>query len=487
MTTFDHGYALLIGVDTNAVPKWALPDVAKDIAALQAVLRHPERCAYPDEHIKTLTGEASTRQGILDGVDWLAERLQADAEATAVIYYTGHGWRDVSKTPADFYFIPYDVKDPGIQTRALRATDFAAEIAGMQPQRLLVILDCCHAGGMGVKEVTEIPEGYVSAAPPPVLFMQSEPGGIAPGSKGLDSLAQGRGRAILSASTGEQSSYIRKDRRMSIFTYHLIEALSGHAQPLAGACEVLVSDVMSYVTRTVPVSAQQDYGHEQTPDYQVSGNFPVALLLGGKGLAKGEPAPAPETLDAVPIQPARGTTAFDQRGQTVVTQTNIAGDVHGPVLSGQFSGPVAVGSGEAVDLHGSQGAVYKPTMPVRQHFGNDIRITGDGNVAGNNNRVSVNKPQTAGVTVKEFLCLLGELQQQLPHAGLDPDVAETVAADLQVTAAQVGKPKPNAGLILSRLVGVVELLATADGAAGTIQRLQPLAQRALETAQQLFH
>jgi hypothetical protein len=147
---------------------------------------------------------------------------------------------------------------------------------------------------------------------------------------------------------------------------------------------------------------------------------------------------------------------------------------------------VAVGGGEAVSFQGSQGAIYKPTGPVKQHFGDDIRITGDGNVVGNNNRVNVNKPQTTGVTVEDFLRLLGELQQQLPQAGLDPDVADTVAADLQVTATQARKPKPNAGLIVSRLMGVAELLATADGVAGMVQRVQPLAQRLLEAAQQLF-
>lgn len=188
---------------------------------------------------------------------------------------------------------------------------------------------------------------------------------------------------------------------------------------------------------------------------------------------------------------------FDQRGQSVGAQTNIAGDVDiagditGPVLSGTFEGPVAAGGGDAgrdaVDLRGSQGAVYKPTAPVTQHFGANIHITGDGNVVGNNNRVHVDKSQSTGVTVEEFLRLLGQLQQQLPQAGLEPEVAETVAADLQATAAQTRKPKPNAGLILSRLVGVAELLATADGAAGMAQRLQPLAQRVLEAAQQLFH
>ncbi len=93
------------------------------------------------------------------------------------------------------------------------------------------------------------------------------------------------------------------------------------------------------------------------------------------------------------------STVFDQRGQTVGTQTNIAGNVDGPVLSGKFEGPVAVGGGEAVNLRGSQGAVYKPTGPVKQHFGDNIRITGDGNVVGDNNMVSVSKSQTTDASL----------------------------------------------------------------------------------------
>ncbi len=50
---------------------------------------------------------------------------------------------------------------------------------------------------------------------------------------------------------------------------------------------MLVSDVMGHVWRRVPESARQDWAKDQQPDYQVSGNFPVALLLGGKGLSKG--------------------------------------------------------------------------------------------------------------------------------------------------------------------------------------------------------
>ena len=56
--------------------------------------------------------------------------------------------------------------------------------------------------------------------------------------------------------------------------------------------------------------------------------------------------------------------SIDQRGQVVQGhQTNIAGNVQGPVFSGQFSGPVAMG-GEAVDMRGSTGAIYKPTYNI---------------------------------------------------------------------------------------------------------------------------
>jgi uncharacterized caspase-like protein len=292
---FRNGYALLVGVDENHVPKWALPDVARDIEALAGVLTHPDRCAYARDNLKVITGQAATRQGILDGLDWLQGRVQADTsgDATAVVYYTGHGWRDTSAGPPQFFLVPYDVREDQVRSRALRAADFAEAVGGLRPRRLLVVLDCCHASGMEVKDLSPPPAGCVESAIAPALLMPEEEASAGPGAKGLESLARGQGRAVLSSSSGEQRSYLRRDRKMSIFTYHLIEALTGHAGPQAGASEVLVSDVMSHVTRRVPQSARADWGADQEPDFRVSGNFPVALLLGGKGLSQGASPPDP--------------------------------------------------------------------------------------------------------------------------------------------------------------------------------------------------
>jgi uncharacterized caspase-like protein len=147
---FANGYALVVGVADNAVSRFALPDVAKDIIALCDVLVDPDRCAYPADQVRKLTGADATRGAILHGLDWLAECTRGNraAESTVVIYFSGHGWRDTSTSPPTYYLIPYDVREDAVRSRALRVDDFAADVRALQARRVLVMLDCCHSGGM---------------------------------------------------------------------------------------------------------------------------------------------------------------------------------------------------------------------------------------------------------------------------------------------------------------------------------------------------
>lgn len=322
---FSGGYALLIAVNENRTSGWSLPDVIKDVNALRETLIDPDRCAYHAENVKVLSGRESTREGILRGLKWLDDCLKSDGSqnTTAFLYYTGHGSRDSQASPPAYYFIPYDVDQSDLRSSALSAVDFSAAVRALAPRRLLTVLDCCHAGGMGVKDPPSSP-GIVPAAAPPDLLQHGPPNeerSLA--SKGITQLAQGTGRATLSSSRGAQSSYIRSDRCMSVFTYHLIEALTGHAQPAPGATDVLVSDVMSHVSRMVPQTVWAQYQREQEPDFEVSGNFPVALLLGGKGLQPQQPPPSPLGHAA----PALSVTIQDdhsRRGDTITV-----GDVTG--------------------------------------------------------------------------------------------------------------------------------------------------------------
>lgn len=344
--TFANAYALLIGVDASSVPKWALPPVKHDVDALAAVLLDPQRCAYLPAHVKVITGTAATRQNILEGLDWLQGQVAgAGPNATAVIFYSGHGWCDTGMIPPSYYLVPYDVREDRLRASALRGEDFAEAVAAVRPRRLLVLLDCCHAGGLDVKDLALPPAGYTVASLPPDLLLGPDAGmaqGV--GEKGLEQLQVGTGRAVLSSCRNAQSSYIRSDGTLSIFTYHLIEALTGHAQPQGGATEVLVSDVLGHVYRQVPASARDQWSREQQPDGRMTGNFAVALLLGGKGLAPGAAAPDP-LADPAAAHPGTGggTTIHVTGSGAVATGGGVAAGAGGVAVGGDVHGGITIG------------------------------------------------------------------------------------------------------------------------------------------------
>jgi hypothetical protein len=210
------------------------------------------------------------RQAIRSGLDWLAACSAADPEATVVVFFSGHGWLD--SAGGGYYLIPADVDPFDIPGSALAASDFSDALRRILARRLLVILDCCHAGGMATAKenvlTVKLPGGYAASAPPKAL---------------LDQLKHGSGRAVFSSSRGDQVSWVRSDGTLSLYSAHLIEALRG-AGSQDGETEVRLSSLMRYLSYTVTLSARA-LGKEQTPYFDIAAeDFPVALVRGGKSL-----------------------------------------------------------------------------------------------------------------------------------------------------------------------------------------------------------
>jgi hypothetical protein len=175
---------------------------------------------------------------------------------------------------------------------------------------------------------------------------------------------------------------------------------------------------------------------------------------------------APEQAEA--LKTATGIQVFVERlGQLTGTQINTSG-------------------GDAVDMRGAQGALYKLSGSVEQQFGDRVNITGDGNVVGDHSRSTVVKQSTQGVTVADFLQVLGKLLQMVSTAEIDPDVARVIESDLQAVEAQVRKSKPKAVLIFLKLRSVAELLSMNDAVGSLAEQAHPLAQQAMEWAERLF-
>ena len=309
-TLFSHGYALLIGVGQSAYAPWSLPATVQDAQALRAILVDPERCAYPDTtgHIQFLHDAGATRAAILEHLAWLTTCITSDTAATAVVYYSGHGWLDSHGT---YYLIPHDVDPLDIPGSALSANDFTETLRTVDARRLLVILDCCHAAGMATAKepgpALKLPPDLSAAAAPKAL---------------ITDLKRGAGRAVFTSSLGNQRSWMRPDGALSVYTHHLLEALAGAANR-PGDTEVRLSHLMNHLGQAVPASARA-MGQEQTPFFDTATeDFPVALLLGGKGLAASPPMPSSPTA-----------TTHQPTPQTINNQASNQG------AQGVFHGPV---------------------------------------------------------------------------------------------------------------------------------------------------
>ncbi len=275
--TFDHGYALLVGVGNHSHEyTLSLPTTVGDVQALRKTLAEPGLCAYPDSgdgaHIRALVNDQATNAGILDGLDWLRTRTARDKDATAFVYFSGHG---LLSPAGDYFLATQDTRLGRAEATSLPAPVFTDALREVGARRLVVVLDCCHAQGMAAaKDVlgldASLPKGLRRSAPDVSKV-----------------LAQGEGRAVFSASLGDEQSWLLLDGTLSVFTYHFIEALQGAGQR-PGDTEVTLSSLMGYVSRTVPKTVAAQRQANQHPFFKMEAmDFPIALLRGGKGLPGG--------------------------------------------------------------------------------------------------------------------------------------------------------------------------------------------------------
>src|SRR5205085_12077995 len=96
------------------------------------------------------------RAGILAALDDMAR--QVDSRSTALIFFAGHGIRGAE----GFSLLPHNYDPDDLTGSAIGAAEFHEKVAALREraQKLIVLLNCCHAGGVGVAVL-----GAAGAAP----------------------------------------------------------------------------------------------------------------------------------------------------------------------------------------------------------------------------------------------------------------------------------------------------------------------------------
>ncbi|MBE8969354.1 caspase family protein [Nostocales cyanobacterium LEGE 12452] len=266
---FSQGHACIVGVGGD------LPNTVDDAIGLANILKDPERCAYQPEQVHLLSKEQANREGVIAALDQLAQSTTPDS--TVIVYFSGHGYQVASPMGEAYYLMPFGYDQTKLHKTAISGTEFITKLQAISAKKLLVLLDCCHAGGLG--DTSKL--GY-----------EAEKSPLPPEAQAL--FNEGKGRVAIASSQADEKSLA--GRPYSAFTLALIEALAGKGASKKDGY-VRVADLAMYAREVVP-RRTRDRQHPIL-NFEQADNFILAYYAGGdtepKGLPfEGEPEIEPE-------------------------------------------------------------------------------------------------------------------------------------------------------------------------------------------------
>jgi hypothetical protein len=245
--------ALVIGISRYRYLR-PLPTMrdAEDVAALLAA---PDRGGYDPARVQLLLEEEATRAGIEAAL--LRLRRDAVAGTTALVYYSGHGGHVAETDPPESFLLPVDAVADNAETlrrTAISSDGLMGALRQLAADRVTVILDCCHAGGIG--------------EPKNAQAVRLQPG---VSDQLLEQLKTGTGRAIIAATRASEPAFVRAGERNGVFTHHLLAGLRGEAATSPGV--VRIFDLFDYVQKKVRADQPGQYPVFKA---ELEENYPIA-------------------------------------------------------------------------------------------------------------------------------------------------------------------------------------------------------------------
>ncbi|WP_176214713.1 caspase family protein [Reichenbachiella faecimaris] len=247
-------HVMAIGINKYKNPNLDLNYAFEDAEAFLKLVKTKGKKLFNRTQVYALFNEEATKENMLATLDEIA--ANARPQDVFFFYYAGHG----SMVDGDFYFIPTEnirLYDLDLLTdEAVNAATLQQKFASISALKQLVVLDACQSGGS-----TEL------------LAIRG-----ASEEKAMAQLSRSSGVHVLAASGSEQFATEFAALGHGLFTYVLLEALSGKADGAPKDGKVTIYELKAYIDSQVPEYAIQYKGKSQYPvTYSRGQDFPVVV------------------------------------------------------------------------------------------------------------------------------------------------------------------------------------------------------------------
>ncbi|MEO9966388.1 MAG: caspase family protein [Reichenbachiella sp.] len=247
-------HIMAIGINKYKNPSLDLNYALEDAEAFLKLVKTKGKKLFNKIEVYSLFNEKATKENILSTLDDIA--VDARPQDVFFFYYAGHG----SMVEGNFYFIPTEnirLYDFDLLTdEAVNASTLQQKFANISALKQLVVLDACQSGGstelLAVRGASE--------------------------EKAMAQLSRSSGVHVLAASGSEQFATEFAELGHGLFTYVILEALSGKADGAPKDGKVTIYELKAYIDSQVPEYSSQYKGKPQYPvTYSRGQDFPVVI------------------------------------------------------------------------------------------------------------------------------------------------------------------------------------------------------------------
>ncbi len=242
-------YLFASGINTYKNPALNLNYAEPDARALVGFFQGAGGGLFKHVYVTNYYNDQATKTAI---TGQLTQLESTNPQDVVVLYLAGHG----ENVDGKWYFIPYELTYPEredeVKTGGLSSDELSGFIRKIKAQKILVLIDACKAGAVLVAF-----RGFEDR-------------------KALSQLSRSTGVHIVAASTNSQFAAEVKELGHGVFTYTLLEGLSGKA---AGAGEpVTVRKLMGYIEEHLPEISKKYKQEAQYPVVDSRGmDFPLVV------------------------------------------------------------------------------------------------------------------------------------------------------------------------------------------------------------------
>ncbi len=247
-------YLFAIGINHYENESLNLNYARADAEGFVKLIAKKSKPLFDKVEVITLMDEEATKEKIFERLNLLSKVIKP--QDVLFFYYAGHG----SMVDDNFYFVPTDnvklYSEEKLQKNGIEASEMQDKLREIAALKQLVIIDACQSGGS--------------------VELLAQRG--APEEKALAQLSRSVGIHVLAAAGSEQFATEFSDLGHGLFTYVLLEALSGKADGAPADGKVTIYELKSYLDDQVPEYSKKHKGKMQFPHTFSRGqDFPIVI------------------------------------------------------------------------------------------------------------------------------------------------------------------------------------------------------------------